>query len=528
MTKIISAKDLRALIIEGGELALLDVREEGIFARSHLLYARPIPMSQLEIRIFDLVPRKSSPVVLCDANDGLAVSAANKLTSYGYRDVSLLEGGIKGWEDAGYILFSGFNVPSKAFGEFVEHNNDTPNISADDLKALIDSDEDMVILDSRPYPEYHRMNIPTAVDVPGAELAYRVHDIAPSSDTLVVVNCAGRTRSIIGAQSLINAGIPNRVVALRNGTMGWELAGHKCERGSTLRAPDVSPQGMQKAKAAAERVANRFGVKTINKEQLKEWEADTGRSLYLLDVRDPEEFDAGHMSGSRSAPGGQLVQATDLYIGTLNARIVLVDDTSVRATMAAHWLIQMGWNDVVVLQGGLESSVLETGVHIPDVPGIDGIEVEEFSLTELKQNVAVVIDLGTSMKYKKGHIPGAWFANRMLLSDALEKLPTAACLVLTSEDGVLAKLAVPEMRALTDIPVKVLAGGTHSWKAAGLPLNEGEEHMATVAHDVWLKPYDLSNNVAAAMNEYLTWEIKLVQQIKDDGTTDFKEFPSLE
>ncbi|MGY9002427.1 MAG: rhodanese-like domain-containing protein, partial [Rhodospirillales bacterium] len=195
MTKNISAQDLRALIIEDRELALLDVREEGIFARSHLLYARPMPMSQLEIRIFDLVPRKSAPVVLCDANDGLAEQAAKKLTSYGYLDVSVLEGGIQGWEDAGYVLFSGFNVPSKAFGEFVEHNNDTPNISADELKALIDRDEDMVILDSRPYPEYHRMNIPTAVDVPGAELAYRVHDIAPSSDTLVVVNCAGRTRS---------------------------------------------------------------------------------------------------------------------------------------------------------------------------------------------------------------------------------------------------------------------------------------------------------------------------------------------
>jgi rhodanese-related sulfurtransferase len=526
MTKNISAKYLRALIIEGGELALLDVREEGIFARSHLLYARPMPMSQLEIRIFDLVPRKSAPVVLCDANDGLVERAAKKLTSYGYQNVSILEGGIQSWEDAGYILFSGFNVPSKAFGEFVEHNNDTPNISADDLKALIDGNEDMVVLDSRPYPEYHRMNIPTAVDVPGAELAYRVHDIAPSPDTLVVVNCAGRTRSIIGAQSLINAGIPNRVLALRNGTMGWELAGHKCERGSTHRAPDVSPEGLQKAKAVAENVANRFGVKTIDTGQLEEWEADTSRSLYLLDVRHPEEFEAGHMPGSRSAPGGQLVQATDLYIGTLNARVVLIDDTGVRATMAAHWLIQMGWNDVVVLQGGLESSDLETGAHVPEVPGIDAVEVDEISPAELKQDSAVVIDLGTSMNYKKGHIPGAWFANRMLLSDALEKLPTAEYFVLTSEDGMLAKLAVSEIKALTEIPIKVLAGGTRSWKAAGLPLNEGDEHMATAAHDVWLKPYDLSNDVAAAMNEYLTWEINLVQQIKDDGTTDFKEFPS--
>ena len=69
--------------------------------------------------------------------------------------------------------------------------------------------------------------------MPGAELVLRVRDIAPSPDTTIVVNCAGRTRSIIGAQSLINAGIPNKVVALRNGTMGWHLAGFTCDKGET-------------------------------------------------------------------------------------------------------------------------------------------------------------------------------------------------------------------------------------------------------------------------------------------------------
>ena len=99
----------------------------------------------------------------------------------------------------------------------------------------------LVILDSRPYEEYHRMNIPGGIDAPGAELVYRVHDLAADPDTLVVVNCAGRTRSIIGAQSLINAGIPNKVVALKNGTMGWHLAGLELERGQTRAA--AAPDG---------------------------------------------------------------------------------------------------------------------------------------------------------------------------------------------------------------------------------------------------------------------------------------------
>ena len=147
-------------------------------------------------------------------------------------------------------LFSGVNVPSKAFGEFVEHESGTPSISAQELNALMQSGTDMVVLDSRPYDEYSRVSIPTGVNVPGAELVLRVHDIAPKPETLVVVNCAGRTRSIIGAQSLINAGVPNRVVALRNGTMGWNLAGFTPDSGKDRRAPAVSHGGLAWAKSA--------------------------------------------------------------------------------------------------------------------------------------------------------------------------------------------------------------------------------------------------------------------------------------
>ena len=60
--------------------------------------------------------------------------------------------------------------------------------------------------------------------MPGAELVLRAGRVAPDPETTIIVNCAGRTRSIIGTQSLINAGVANKVVALRNGTIGWNLA----------------------------------------------------------------------------------------------------------------------------------------------------------------------------------------------------------------------------------------------------------------------------------------------------------------
>ena len=112
------------------------------------------------------------------------------------------------------------------------------------------------------------MSIPGGIDAPGAELVYRVQDLA-DADTLVVVNCAGRTRSIIGAQSLINAGVPNKVMALRNGTMGWTLAGLACESGKARRAPGVSSDGLAWAKSAAARVADRFGITRIDRGTLE-------------------------------------------------------------------------------------------------------------------------------------------------------------------------------------------------------------------------------------------------------------------
>ena len=314
---------VKAMLADGGELALVDVREELIFSQNHLLSARSIPLSRFELKFARLVPRRGTRIVLVDDADGLAERAAAILARNGYTDVSVLDGGVAGWATAGLELFSGVNVPSKAFGEAVEHESGTPSISADELERLIRSGTDMVVLDSRPYDEYSRVSIPTSINVPGAELVYRVHDIAPSPETLVVVNCAGRTRSIIGAQSLINAGVPNKVVALRNGTMGWSLAGFTPDSGKTNRAPKVSATGLAWAKGAVASLAQRCGVARIDRAQLEAWRADAARTLYLLDVRDPDEYAAGHVAGAISAPGGQLVQATDQYVGTLGARLVL-------------------------------------------------------------------------------------------------------------------------------------------------------------------------------------------------------------
>jgi rhodanese-related sulfurtransferase len=509
------------MLTDGQEIALIDLREELIYSQNHLLWARSIPLSRLELKFARLVPRKSTRIVLVDEADGLAERAAVVLSGNGYTDISILDGGIAAWTKAGYILFSGVNVPSKAFGECVEHTSGTPSISADELNALMRERADIVVLDSRPFDEYNRVSIPTGVNVPGAELVLRVRDLAPSPATTVVVNCAGRTRSIIGAQSLINAGVPNKVVALRNGTMGWTLAGYTPDHGKTQRAPAPSREGSAWAKSRAAEVARRYGVEQIDRAALERLRAETGtRTLYVFDVRDPPEYAAGHLPGAISAPGGQLVQATDQYVGTLGARIVLCDDAEVRAVMTASWLKQMGYRDVFVLpEAGSETGWPAAPVLADEPPAKLRVDSAELAAM-LARNAATVIDLSLSRDYQKGHIPGAWFAIRSRLAAALDTISPSGTLVLTSEDGVLAGIAAPEAAASANMPVRYLAGGNAAWRAAGHPFST-DAKMADEPVDAWLKPYERPKDQKQAMDEYLSWEIDLMRRIDQDGTTNF-------
>jgi rhodanese-related sulfurtransferase len=512
---------LKAMLADGHELALIDLREELIFSQSHLLFARSVPLSRLELTFARAVPRPGTRIVLCDDADGLVERAADLLARAGYTNLHALAGGVAAWAKAGFELFSGVNVPSKAFGEFVEHASATPNISAQELARLMRERGDIVVLDSRPFDEYQRVSIPSAVNVPGAELVLRVRDLAPSPDTTVVVNCAGRTRSIIGAQSLINAGVPNKVVALRNGTMGWTLAGFACESGKADRAPEVSREGLTWAKAAAERVARRLRIARIDAATLARWRADATRTLYLFDVRDPREYAAGHVAGAVSAPGGQLVQATDQYAGTLGARIVLIDPAEVRAIMTASWLMQMGWRDVAVFaQEGRETEPPATRILGEEPPAELRIDCAGLAAL-LTRNAATVVDLSLSRDYRNAHIPGAWFAIRSRLKRALAKIPRDGTLVLTSEDGVLAGRAVGEARALVERPVRALDGGNAAWRAAGHALTADDPRMADEAVDAWLKPYERAGEQTAAMREYLSWEVDLPARIARDGSAKF-------
>jgi rhodanese-related sulfurtransferase len=352
----VTPSQIRCALLSREEIALLDVRHEAAFATGHPLFAANMAADRIALEAAARLPRKDVPIVVYDAGEGLVSLAADRLQALGYTNVRQLDGGLQAWQMAGFELFRDVNSYAKAFGELVESRRHTPSLAADEVASLIARGANIRILDVRRFDEYATMNIPGSISVPGAELVLRAGRAAPDPQTTIIVNCAGRTRSIIGTQSLINAGVSNRVLALRNGTIGWTLAGKDLEHGADRRGGVGLFEG---AKENAGDVAYRAGVRHVRPEEAMALERQASRTLYRFDVRDAEEYAAGHLAGFRNSPGGQLVQEIDMAAPVRGARILLTDNMGVRADMTASWLAQMGW-ETYVLDGGYDGA-LEVG-----------------------------------------------------------------------------------------------------------------------------------------------------------------------
>jgi rhodanese-related sulfurtransferase len=528
----ISASALETMEADGKELAIMDPREEGVFGEAHLLYAVNMPLSKLELNIFRMVPRRSTRVVLTDGGEGMSERAAAKLKELGYTNIAILDGGYPAWKRAGHEIFSGMSVAGKAFGEWIAVNYEPPTMTPEEVQKRIAAGEKVLILDSRPSNEYVNMNIPGSINVPVSELVFRFFQLGVSPDTLVVVNCAGRTRSLIGAQSLINAGIPNKVAAMRGGTMAWQMAGFQLEYGSTRHAPEPWGTNLQKALQTAQKVADRFGVKTIDSEQLEIFKADKTRTLYIIDLRTPDEYRAGHRPDSTYGWGVQLVQGMDKYAATNNARVVLIDNYMVRALMTASWMVQADWHETYVLANALEGVGLVSGDYKPVFPGIGEIKLPRIDVAELntllQRKKVTVIDVADSLSYKRGHIPGAWFAIRSRLEESLMVFPQSSSFVVTGDDSALVAFSARDLAKISGRPVSILEGGNAAWRKAKLPLTPGFENLATKTDDIFRQPFlwgqfePMSPEFKQAANAYFNWELQLPEQLERARESNFK------
>jgi rhodanese-related sulfurtransferase len=505
---------VKAWLSSGDEIALLDVREPGQYGERHLFFAVSLPYSRFELGLPALVPNPNTRLVLCDDADGVAERAAARAAELGYRHVHVLSGGVEAWGSAGYTLYAGINVPSKTFGELVEHERHTPRVTAQGLQALRESGDDIIIVDGRTFAEFQKMSIPGGICCPNGELALRIGDLAPDPKTKIIVNCAGRTRSIIGAQTLIDLGIPNPVFALENGTQGWFLAGQELENGASRRYADRLPTyDLAKLQVRARALAVGRGVEFVTAENVNRWLADSARTTYLLDVRTPEEFASNALPGFTHAPGGQLVQATDQWIGTRGARILLVDGEQVRAPMTAQWLRQLGY-EACVLEGGIAAAAgvipprLASLPHRLELATISAVELAE----RLRNDTTLLVDLRPSMAYRKAHIDQAvWSIRPRIMAMAAD--PTRA-VVLIADQPEIGDLAALDLYDAGFRDICLLAGGHEAACSSGLPVVASPDNPSDAeCIDFLFFTHGRHEGNAAAARQYLAWEIGLIDQL---------------
>ncbi|MEM9209103.1 MAG: rhodanese-like domain-containing protein [Pseudomonadota bacterium] len=507
MAEQVDAKTLKPWLTDGAEIAFLDIREHGQYGEGHPFFAVPMPYSRLESAAAMLLPCKTTRICLLDDGDAVAEQAADRLRASGYTNLSILAGGAPAWAAAGYTLFKGVNVPSKTFGELLEHELDTPRLGAEELHSLRSRDESVVVLDGRSPAEFRKMSLPGAQSCPNAELAYRLRMLVPDPSTTVVINCAGRTRSILGVEGLRLTDIENPLFALENGTQGWKLAGLALEHGqepASLPSPDAGLLEMLAGRA--QQLIRRHGLPLTSAEKLDDLLADPTRTTYLLDVRSAEEYAASHWPGARHAPGGQLVQATDQYVAVRNSRIVLSDDIGLRAATTAIWLKEMG-HDVCLL----DADARQGAAHRTSPRGPSHDEaVRAFSAAA--NGIGTILDASHSMAYRDAHIEGARWVTRPRLG-TLDSVTSP--ILVTGRDQPLIDGVATDLQAL-GYSVRTCAGTPDVWRDAGhAVVSTPTEPPDEACIDYLFFVHDRHDGNLEAARRYLAWETGLLGQLDE-------------
>lgn len=519
MVREITPDTLDFLFEIGSTFALLDVREPGEYNTAHIPGASLLPRRLIEFRAAQLLPYHGVQVVVCDDDGRRAALAAETLQRMGYSLVAVLQGGINRWASEGRPTEWGMNVPSKDFGEKTEVEHHVPTIDAAELDQRRRAGEDLVILDTRTPEEFQRACIPGGRSVPGGELALRVADILKERPkATVVVNCAGRTRSIIGARALQRMGVPN-VTSLRNGTSGWTLAGLDLEHGSTrIELPAPSAEGLRAAERFAERAAAEDGVELLDVEALRSlMDRAESETVYPIDVRTRAEFEAGHIPGFVWFPGGQAVQRSDDVAAVRNGSIVFCCDGIARSAITASWYRQMGYPHVFAVRGGTRAwgnarLRLETGIEGVEPFGLEqaraavtAVSAAAMDTRRRQGSDLLILFVGPSDEFAAGHVPGScWLSRSWLEVEIAERArDRSRPIAVTDGDGSSAVLAAATLAAMDYESVSALEGGVGSWKAAGLPLEHGLSGVMRPPADVVPAGTD---RTYADMIHYLTWE----------------------
>jgi rhodanese-related sulfurtransferase len=509
------------------EIAFLDVREYGQYGEGHPFLAVPCPFSRMEDRVAQLVPRPSTPILLLDEDNGVAERASTILAGMGYRDVSWVEGGAAAWAGAGFTLFKGVNLPSKTLGELLEQEWHVPRIPIEDFARWQGEGRAFHLFDGRPASEHRKMRVPGAMSMPNGELPHRFGTVVSDDRTPIIIHCAGRTRSIVGAAGLALAGVPNPVYALENGTQGWALSGLTLEHGQIpAPLPVIHAEDRALSETRALALITTRQIPTVTLDRLRQFAADASRTLFVLDVRSAEEFAQGSLAGAVHAPAVQLVQATDQWIGVRRARIALLDDTGLRAAITAVFLRMLGY-DVFILTG-VETLVGETfacaeTIAAPASPSLAPIEARE-AVAAATERMAHLLDFRSSMEFRAGHLPNARWAIRPQLSGVRldQSLPVFLAGPPEATDPPARDLAASGVKNIRQV-----TGDLEVWWKLGLAIAATPDQPSDrEAIDFLFFVHDRHDGNMEAARRYLTWETGLVDQMDAAEGNEYRVGPS--
>ena len=538
MPALMSVEDLKKFRDQQTPHALVDVREKGEFVQRHIFRAVPMPRGQIELLVAKRIPDRSVPVIVYDIDGHRAGLAAGTLELLGYKDVRVLDGGLDAWAAAGGRTDYGTNVPGKDWGEKIAVQKKIPHLTPDEIVQRQQSGERIIILDSRTQTEYERNHVPGAYIVPGGELPSRIHtilEVPENRDATIVVNCAGRTRSIVGADVLIRMGVHDKVFALENGTMAWSMAGHELERGP---GPSLevatSPEARESVEQFAARVTEEDGVQTVTLEEFQSWR-ENGKLHYAIDVRLPEEFAGGHIPDTFHIAAGQVALEADEIVAVNQAPVVMISNSDVRARVGGSLARQIGYPNVYVLAGGIDGWTgseheLVTSDPELDVPGLDAaresttaITAEALRAKVSGDNPPLVVDVRGSGDFALGHIENARWVTRGDLERRILNYaqPGVVELVAVCNNGVRSAMSAATLQELGFSNVCYLDGGLSSWTDAGGELVQGldgaDVSLREAKDDVGMldRRGPLARN-RQDMIDYLEWEIALGDQYENE------------
>ena len=516
----ITPETVRSWISDKEEVAFIDVREIGQHTNGHPFFSISIPYSLFEFNIKILVPNKQTRVILIDNNNGISDLVYNIAHQMGYSNISIIEGGVEEWVSAGYKLFDGINVPSKSFGELIEKYFHTPSITAKELAQKQKNNENYIVIDGRPFLEYNKMSIPKSICCPNAELFYRVSSYIKDINTEIIINCAGRTRSIIGAQTLIDFGIKNKVKALENGTQGWFLSELSLDHNKN-KYLEVLPNDLeiQQLQNKVLKLTNDLNIDLINLKKAQELIIDKKKSTFIFDVTTSKTISI-KPGTIMNVPGGQLIQATDKYIGVWKATVILVDDGDlIRAGTTSFWLKKMGYEVYILKEGLLKAQTLKFTKEIDHkLIDLDFINLED--LVKIKKQI--LYDIRSSKDFCKMRIKNSIWLNRAHLYR--KKTKTDDPIIIITDNLEKASLIVKDLKQKDKgAIIKV-----YKW-------NQNEITSYPSLIDVTIETLSEQNNIDFNFHthmrhdgnkehakQYLEWEINLVSKMDKQELSFFK------